>query len=129
MYSCSAMQFGKERNGIFSLPKTSDSFEARIRGVQNMTSFNFYFGCTLGEQLPMQTDNLSRALHNSSTSAAQGNRLAQEVVKTLLTDRTDTSFSLFWIPILQRKTTESVRYEVGEQDTHHFPETPKDHYR
>ena len=22
-----------------------------------------------------------------------------------------------------------VRYEVGEQDTHHFPETPKDHYR
>ena len=22
-----------------------------------------------------------------------------------------------------------VRYEVGEQDAHHFPETPKDHYR
>ena len=96
MYSCSAMQFGKERNGIFSLQKTSDSFEARIRGVQNMvTSFNFYFGCTLGEQLLMQTDNLSRALQNSSTSAAQGNRLAQDVVKTLLTDRTGTSFSLF----------------------------------
>ena len=60
-----------------------------------MTSFNFYFGCTLGEQLLMQTDNLSRALQNSSTSAAQGNRLAQDVVKTLLTDRTGTSFSLF----------------------------------
>ena len=74
-----------------------------------MTSFNFYFGCTLGEQLLMQTDHLSRALHNSSTSAAQGNRLAQEVVKTSLTDRTDTSFSLFWVRILQRKNTESVR--------------------
>ena len=86
MYSCSAMQFGKERNGIFSLPKTSDTFEARIRGVQNMmTSFNFYFGCTLGEQVLMQTDNLSRALQNSSTSAAQSNRLAQDLV----------SFSLF----------------------------------
>ena len=86
MYSCSAMQFGKERNDIFSLPKTSDTFEARIRGVQNMmTSFNFYFGCTLGEQVLMQTDNLSRALQNSSTSAAQSNRLAQDLV----------SFSLF----------------------------------
>ena len=62
-----------------------------------MTSFNFYFVCTLGEQLlmHMQTDNLSRALQNSSTSAAQGNRLAQDVVKTLLTDRTGTSFCLF----------------------------------
>ena len=117
------MQFGKERNCIFFLPKTSDSFEARIRGVQNMmTSFNFYFGCTLGEQLLMQTDNLSRALQNSSTSAAQGNRLAQDVVKTLLTDRTDTSFSLFWVRMLQRKTTESVRVsQVRSWRTGHPP--------
>ena len=64
--------------------------------------------------------------------------------KTLLKDRSDTSFSLFWARILQRKTTEIqiiedpklpkkrkalVRHEVGEQDTHHFPETPKDNYR
>ena len=61
-----------------------------------MTTFNFYFGCTLGEQLLRQTDNLSRALQDSSTLAAQGNRLAQDVVKTLLKDRTDTSFSLFF---------------------------------
>ena len=64
------------------------------------------FGCTLREQLLRQTDNLSRALQDSSTSAAQGNRLAQDVVKTLLKDRTDTSFSLFWARILQCKTTE-----------------------
>ena len=48
-----------------------------------MTTFNFYFGCTLGEQLLRQTDNLGRALHDSSTSAAQGNtrKLALDVVK------------------------------------------------
>ena len=109
-----------------------------------MTMFNFYFGCTLGEQLLRQTDNLSRALQDSSTSAAQGNRLAQDVVKGFLKDRADTLFSLFWARILQHKTTEfqtiqepklprkrkaPVRHEVGEQDTHHFPESPKDHYR
>ena len=57
-----------------------------------MTTFNFYFGCTQGEQLLRQTDNLSRAFQDS---AAQGNRLDQDVVKTLLKDRSDTSFSLF----------------------------------
>ena len=76
--------------------------KARIRGVQSMmTTFNFYFGFTLGEQLLRQTDNLSRTFQDSSTSAAQGNRLAQHVVKTLLKDQTDTSFSLFWARILQ----------------------------
>ena len=101
---------------------------------------------SLGEQFLRQTDNLNRAMQDSSTSAAQGNRLAQDVEKNLLKDRTDTLFSLFWARILQRKTTEirtiedpkfprkrkacaPVRYEVGEQDTHHFPETLKDHYR
>jgi len=66
------------------------------------------------------------------------------VVKTLLKDRTDISFSLFWARIIQGKTTEiqtiddpklarkgkaPLRHEFGEQDTHHFPETPKDHYK
>ena len=60
-------------------------------------------------------------------------------------DRTDTLFSLFWARTLQRKLQRfrplrilsypgkekhaPVRYEVGEQDTHHFPETLKNHYR
>ena len=52
----------------------------------------------------IMTDETGRALQDSSTSAAQGNRLAQDVVKTLLKDRTDTSFSLFWARILQGKT-------------------------
>ena len=46
-----------------------------------IATFNSYFGSTLGEQLPRQTDNVGRALHNPSTSAAQGNTLAQDVAK------------------------------------------------
>ena len=59
-------------------------------------------------------------------------RFIQEVVKTLLKDRTDTSFSLFWARILQGKTTKIqtiedpklprkrkslVRHEFGKQAT------------
>ena len=106
-----------------------------------VTAFHFYFGCTLGEQLLRQTDNLGRGLQDSFTSAAQGNRLTQDVLKTLLTDRTDTSFSRFGARILQGKTTElqtiedpklprkgkaPVRQESVEQDTQRFPKTTKD---
>ena len=77
---------------------------ARIRGVQSMmTSFNFYFGYSLGERLLKQADNLSGALQDSSTSAAQGNQVAHDVVKTLLKDQNDASFELFWSRTLQRK--------------------------
>ena len=71
-----------------------------------MTTFSFYFGCPWESNFRGKTDNLNRAMQDSSTSAAQGNRLAQDVVKTLLKDRTDTLFSLFWARIVQRKTTE-----------------------
>ena len=85
----------------WSLTVSKDAgMKGRIRGVKNMmTTFDFYFGCTLGEQLLRQTDNLGRALQDPSTSAAQGNRLTQGVVKTLLKDRSDSSFSLFWARI------------------------------
>ena len=99
----------------------------------------------MGEQLLRQTDNLGRALQDSSTSAAQGKRLTQDVVKTSPKDRTDSSFSLFWVRIfIQGKTTEiqtiedpklprkgkaPVRHKFGEQNTHHFSETPKNHYK
>ena len=32
-------------------------------------------------------------------------------------------------PQLSRKGKAPVRHEFGEEDTHHFPETPKDHYK
>ena len=70
--------------------------KSRIIGVKSMmTQFSFYFGCSLGDRLLRQTDNLSRALQSLSISAAQGNMLARDVVKTLLRDRTNASFDLF----------------------------------
>ena len=91
----------------WSLPVSKDKeMKARIRGVKSMmTTFDFFFGCTLREQLLRQTDNLGRALQDSSTSAAQGNRRTQDMVKTLLKDRSDTSFSLLWARILQGKAS------------------------
>ena len=81
--------------------------KSRINGVKSMmTKFSFYFGCCLGEKILRQTDNLSRALQSSSISAAQGNKLAVDVVKTLKTDRSDESFDLFWARIKQRKDKE-----------------------
>ena len=42
---------------------TDREMKARIRGVQAMmSSFDFFFGCSLGERLLKQTDNLSTAL-------------------------------------------------------------------
>ena len=64
--------------------------KSRIIGVKSiMAKFSFYFGSCLGEKILRQTDNLSRALQSSSISAAQGNMLARDVVKTLLTDRSN----------------------------------------
>ena len=50
-----------------------------------------------------QTDSLSSALQSASMSAAQGIILAHDVTKTLLKDRNDSSFELFWELILKRK--------------------------
>ena len=60
-----------------------------------MTTFPFYFGCTLGEFVLKHTDNLSRILQDSSVSAAQGQRLAEDVCKTLSKDRNEAAFDLF----------------------------------
>ena len=119
--------------------------KSRITGVKSiMAKFSFYFGCCLGEKILRQTDNLSRALQSSSISAAQGNMLARDVVKTLLTDRSDKSFDLFWARIIQRKDKEikciedpvpsrkrkaPIRFELGQQESHHFPQTAKEHYK
>ena len=82
--------------------------KSRIIGVKSiMAKFSFYFGSCLGEKILRQTDNLSRALQSSSISAAQGNMLARDVVKTLLTDRSDESFDLFWARIIQKKKRKS----------------------
>ena len=88
---------------------------------------------------------LDRTLQDSSTSAAQGNRLTQDVVKTLLKDRTNTSLSLFCARTLQGKTTEIQTIEdpklprkgkvyrsgtnLESRTPSTFLKTPKDHYK
>ena len=61
--------------------KTKKKHGNESQNQSMMTTFNLYFGCTLGEQLQRQNDSLGRAMHNSSTSAAQGNTLAHDVAK------------------------------------------------
>jgi hypothetical protein len=118
--------------------------KARIRGVQGMmTTFDFYFGCSLGELILRQTDNSSRALQHSSMSAVQGHELAHVVIETLSKDRNEASFNLFWERLLQRKNEIPLvgepqlprkrkvpkRQEIGEHGTRYFPSNPKEHYR
>ena len=70
--------------------------KARVCGVQAMMpNCDFIFGCTLGERILKQSDNLSHALQNTSISASEGYSIAQDVVKTLSKDRSDEQFNLF----------------------------------
>ena len=90
--------------------------KARVCGVQAMMpNFSFPFGCSLGEQLLKQTDNLSRALQDSTISTAEGYSIAQLVIKTLSEDRNDDCFNLFWERLLARKN------ELGSNN----PELPR----
>ena len=99
-----------------------------------MTTFPFYFGCTLGSFI------LKHALQGSSMSAAQGQQVAEEVCKTLSRDRSETAFDLFWTrllkrkgevaePHLPRKRPAPARQEVGDSGTHYFPSTPREYFR
>ena len=117
--------------------------KARIRGVQaNMLTFDFLYGCCLGIMLLKQTDNLSRTLQDPKMSAAEGNAIAQDVIKTLSKDRDDTAHDLFWERVCKRKDELNVSdpklprkrrlprtIEDGIAGTYHFPSTPKDYYR
>ncbi len=78
--------------------------KARIRGVQaNMPTFDFVYSCSLGILLLRQTDNLSRTLQDPKMSAAEGNAIAQDVIKTLSKDRNDSAYDLFWERVCKRK--------------------------
>lgn len=75
--------------------------KARIQGVASqMNTFNFLFGALLGELVLRHTDNLSKSLQNKSRSAAEGQMIADMVVRTLATLRSDSSFDLFWLKLL-----------------------------
>lgn len=59
--------------------------KARIQGVSSqMKTFNFLFGVFLGELILRHTDNLSKSLQDKTQSAAEGQLVADMVVRTLL---------------------------------------------
>ena len=111
--------------------------KARIRGVSSqMETFNFLFGTVLCEMLLCHTDNLSKALQKKTISAAEGQGVAQMVIATICTLRTEESFSLFWKkvegiaksvtvaePQLPRRHRLPTRYEDGmaSYEFHDFP--------
>ena len=65
--------------------------KARIQGVASqMNTFNFLFGTLLGESVLRHT-----ALQNKSRSATEWQMIADMVVRTLSTLRSDSSFDLF----------------------------------
>ena len=71
--------------------------KARIRGVSAvMNSFDFLFGCMLGEMILKHSDNFSSTLQHKTLSAAEGQHIAQMTVGTLKSLRSDDSFDLFW---------------------------------
>ena len=58
--------------------------KARIHGVSSqMNTFNFIFGTFLAEMVLRHTDNLSKTLQDKTRSAAEGQAIADMVVRTL----------------------------------------------
>lgn len=112
---------------------------ARIRGVASqMQTFDFYFGLVMGECLLRNVDNLSKTLQKKSFSASEGQLVASQTKKTLLSMRSEECFDLFWKkvnqmtsnvdvndPVLPRKKRVPMRYEEGSAapEYHSTPET------
>ena len=115
--------------------------KARIHGVSSqMNTFNFLFGIFLAEIVLRHTDNLSKTLQDKTRSAAEGQAIADMVVRTLLTLRSDDSFELFWLkvvkkaeslelePQLPRRTKRPRRYDDGLAESE-FHDDPKACFR
>ena len=123
--------------------KHDTEMKARVIGVNTvMSNFSFFFGYALGESMLRLTDHLRRSLQDPKTSAAEGQEIAADTVRTLLKDRNEDSFDLFLNhtlmqqakmdvngPVLPRKRKTPTRFEQGSSVTYAFFESPKDFYR
>ena len=79
--------------------------KARIQGVAaQMDTVDFHFGIFLSELVLRHTDNLSKTLQNKAYSAAEGQKLADMVVETLLAIRNEDAFDIFWLKVLSLLT-------------------------
>ena len=115
---------------------------SRIQGVASrMTSFDFFFGVSLGELLLKHSDNLSKTLQASNMSAAEGQKVADMTIRTLQSICSDVNFQLFWSlinqkassldidePVLPRQRKRPRRYEDGASEGD-FPESVESLYR
>ena len=71
--------------------------KGRIIGVQTqMATFDLLFGLQLSMKILKITDNLSKTLQKQSLSAAEGQSVAELIVKTLKSMRTDENFTAFF---------------------------------
>ena len=86
-----------------------------------MKTFNFLFGSVLREMVLRHTDNLSRTLQDKVLSAAEGQQVADMVVRTLQTLRNVESFDVFWLKVT--KSAESL--DVGEPQLPHQRKAPR----
>ena len=71
-----------------------------------MNTIKFLFLCLLGKMVLMNTDSFSRALQDKSITAAEGQELAQNTMKSLEKVRDVDSFNNLWE--LVRKQEESL---------------------
>ena len=84
--------------------------KARVIGVNTvMSNFSFFYGCALGESILRLTDHLSRSLQDPKPSAAGGQEIAADTVRTRLKDRNENSFDLFWNHTLMRQVKMDVK--------------------
>ena len=115
---------------------------SRIIGdsTTTMKSFNFFFGL-LGELILRHSDNLSRTLQASYISAAEGQKMAAMIVKTLQSMRNGENFKMLWSktvaeahkrdvndPVLSHRRKVPRRYEIGTREVSHL-ENVEDYYR
>ena len=115
--------------------------KGRIIGVQTqMATFDLLFGLQLSMKILKITDNLSKTLQKQSLSAAEGQSVAELIVKTLKSMRTDENFTAFFdlcncfcertntnLPILPWKRKAPRRFEIGTGEGSHSA-TFEDHY-
>ena len=105
-----------------------------------MNSFYFFFALSWGDCYSTHILNLSKALQDKTCSAAEGQKIADMVVHTLLVLRSDNSFDIFWLKMLKRseplepepelpcKCRRPKRYEKGEVESK-FHNDPKAYFR
>ncbi|XP_011402633.1 PREDICTED: zinc finger MYM-type protein 1-like [Amphimedon queenslandica] len=116
--------------------------KSQIIGVKHqMSTFEYFFGTSLGILLLKHNDNLSKTLQHSFMLASEGQSVPAMTVSTLELMRSDEQFDMFWSkvtkkanelelsePVLPCKRKRPVRYEDGQVEAY-YPDTPKSLYK